>query len=90
VWSRFHFQGSLRSPQGEQSLVAHGWRAGYSGESVTGRKRRRVRRYYASGVRKTSTAKRSGGVTSELGSGQLTWTEWSCFWEPRTPSAPGL
>lgn len=40
-----------------------------------------------SGVRKTSTAERSGGATLELRSGQLTWTGWSCFWEP-SPHPP--
>lgn len=92
MWSRFHFQGSLRSPivGRAQRLVAHGRRAGDLGEAVTGRERRWVWRYRASGVRKPSTAERKGGVTLESGSGQLTRTGWSRLWEPSPLSAPGL
>lgn len=87
MWSSFHFQGLQRSPTVGRENRALWLKAGRGGH----RKREAV------GVeilclwsQEDSTAERSRGVTLELGSGKLTWTEWSCFWEPSPPSAPGL
>ena len=86
MWSSFNFQGSLRSPVvGKENRACGSWLEGREPGRGGYRKGEKV------GVETpclwsqddlTSTADRNGGVTLELGSGQLAWTGWSCSGSP--------